>query len=195
MEGKDNIENLILKNLKGLNDNEPPAGHFIRFQEKLKEHHKKKGIKAGIVLKVAAAVIFVFLAVNQAIIYFSPGNDGILATKENDFLLSPMTPNYEEVEYYYTNSINTGLNQWKQLKRAGLVSKEEQQIMNSELKEFKKMHQSLMEDLAINPGDERIINAILEYYQIKLKVITMIIDKIQETQQLNEEKAEAIKHL
>ena len=64
MKAKDNIEEIILKNLEGLNENEPLEGHFERFEAKLKAQHKKRKITFSIVWKVAAAVIFVLLATN-----------------------------------------------------------------------------------------------------------------------------------
>ena len=36
MKEKDYIEEMILKNLEALNDNEPGEGHFERFEEKLR---------------------------------------------------------------------------------------------------------------------------------------------------------------
>ena len=69
MKAKDNIEEIILKNLEGLNDSEPLEGHFERFEARLKMQHKKKRIfSLNVVWKVAAAVIFV-LAITGFLIY------------------------------------------------------------------------------------------------------------------------------
>ena len=92
-----------------------------------------------------------------------------------------------EVEFYYTNAINVGLNQWNALKSEGLISDEEQNMMNDELKEFEDLQKSLQTDLKANPHDERVINAMLEYYQAKLGVINMIVAKLQEVKELKEE--------
>lgn len=55
--------------------------------------------------------------------------------------------------------------------------------MNDELKDFENMYKNLQEDLAANPDDERVINAMLEFYQVKLGVITMIVNKLEEVKQ------------
>lgn len=190
MEQKDKIEELIFENLEGLNDNEPMEGHFERFESKLKLQNKKKKINLSIVWKVAAVLVFTVLMTNQAYIYFSGGNQGLLSSKmnqHNDFTLASVSPEYEEVEFYYTNAINVGLNQWNELKSEGLISDEEQDMMNDELKEFEDLQKSLQSDLKANPHDERVINAMLEYYQAKLGVINMIVTKLQEVRELQEE--------
>jgi len=189
MKTKDNIEELITNNLDGLNEMEPADGHFERFEAKLKAQQKKKTITLRLVWKVAAAVVFVLLAVNQAAIYFSPDGKGLIPTKGNsEVTLASISPEYREVEFYFTNSINVSLEQWNQLKNEGAISEEEQNLMDNELLEFDRLHQSLQKDLTANPNDERVINAMLEYYQSKLHVISMIVDKLQEVQRLKAEK-------
>lgn len=94
------------------------------------------------------------------------------------------------MEFYYTNAINSGINDWKSLADAGLVSEEEQQAMKNELKDFEQRFQNLQAELSANPNDERVINAMLEYYQAKLSVITMIVTKLQEAKRQNDTKHE-----
>ncbi|NQU53627.1 MAG: hypothetical protein HQ522_13920 [Bacteroidetes bacterium] len=186
MKAKDNIEELILKNLEGLNENEPLDGHFARFEAKLNAQHKKKRFSFNVVWKVAAAVIFVFLAANQAFIYMSPNQQSSLLTafSKNEVTLASVSSEYEEVEFYYTNAINVGLNKWNTLTTDGFISDEEQQMMDTELSEFEDRFKTLQEDLAANPNDERVINAMLEYYQAKLSVISMIVNKLEEVKQI-----------
>ena len=56
-------------------------------------------------------------------------------------------------------------------------------MMKKEQQEFDQMYQKLQEDLKANPDDERVINAMLDYYQARMNVITMIINKLQEVKQ------------
>jgi hypothetical protein len=185
MTERDYIEELISKNIEVLNDNEPLEGHFDRFEAKLKLQHKTKKVNFRMVLKIAAAVVFVFLAVNQAAIYFSPDYNGKLFAgfNKNEVTLASVSPEYGEVEFYYTNAINVGLNQWDELNSEGLISAEEKELMDKELTEFEERFKNLQQDLAANPSDERVINAMLEYYQAKLSIINMIVDKLQEVKQ------------
>ena len=185
MENKDYIEELIQNNLEALNDNEPMDGHFERFEAKLKTQHKKRKISLNVVLKVAAAVVFVFLATNQAFIYFSPNSQGLIlnANRPSEVTLASISTEYKEVEFYYTTSIKTGLTQWDELNSEGYISDEEQTMMQTELEEFEKLYKSLQDDLAANPNDDRVINAMLEFYQTKLSLINMIVNKLEEVKQ------------
>lgn len=180
MKTKDNIEDLILKNLETLNDFEPADGHFERFQAKLNAEGKRKKFTLNTVWKVAAAVIFVLLATNQAYIYFAPGKS---ENSSESFTLASVSEEYSEVEFYYSNAINVGMNQWNTLKADGLISDAEQEVMNEELADFEERFKSLQTDLAANPNDERVINAMIEYYQAKLEIINMIVNKLQEVKQ------------
>ena len=187
MKTKDNIEELILNNLEGLNENEPMDGHFARFEAKLKVQHKTRRITFNVVWKVAAAVIFVLLATNQVFIYFSPNQQNLFFNSRNnsEVTLASVSTEYEEVEFYFTNAISVGLNQWNTLNDDGFISAEEQQMMDSELAEFEERFITLQKDLAANPKDERVVNAMLEYYQTKLGVINMIVNKLEEVKQKN----------
>lgn len=185
MKEKDYIEELIRENLDGLNDFEPAEGHFDRFEAKLKAQSKRKKLNFSIVWKVAAIVIFVVLAANQAYIYFAPANkNGLNENGGNTgFTLSSVSQEYGEVEFYYNTAINTGLSQWNNMKEDGLISATEQEAMNTELAEFEERFKTLQVDLAANPNDERVINAMLEYYKAKLDIINMIVNKLEEVKQ------------
>ena len=187
MKEHDKIEELIYTNGELLSDIEPKPGHFERFETKLDRLHKKRRISYSTIWKVAAAVVFILLISNQTYIFFSPNHRNFFATpnKNSNVTLASVSPKYNEVEFYFTNAIHVGLNQWNALKAEGLVSAEEQKLMNSELKEFEERFKDIQNDLAANPNDKRVINAMLEYYRAKLSVINMIVTKLEETKQKN----------
>jgi len=192
MKEKDYIEELIAKNRKELNDNEPPAGHFGRFEARLEGFQgKKKGNTLSIVWKIAAAAVFTFLIVNQTIIWFTGKDESPSGTREESGMtLASVSPEYEEVEFFYTNAIHVGLTEWERMTGEGMITKEEQQMMEHELEEFEQTFQILQSDLCANPHDERVINAMIEYYQTKLSLINMIIEKLQEVKQKNNDENE-----
>lgn len=173
----DELERLIINNRHSIQDEEPPEGHFERFEARLqKASNPARKINFRPVLKIAAIVVFILLAVNQARIYFLPEKNETLS-------LGSISEEYREVEFYYTNSIQLGMNQWEKLKNEGFVSESEQLMMQKEQKEFDQMYQKLLIDLKANPDDERVINAMLEYYQARMNVISLIINKLQEVKQ------------
>lgn len=178
-EERDDIEKLVLDNLGGLDGAEPSEGHFARFGEKLKNQEATRKINFGIIWRVAAIVVFVFLAVNQAMIYFSPKEEKITT-------LGSVSNEYREVEFYYTSSINDGLAQWDNFYKSGLLTEDDKKMMDNELNELDQVWAGLKDDLKANPTDERVINAMLEYYQNKLNVITLIIEKLREVKSQKE---------
>jgi hypothetical protein len=187
MNKRDYTEELISKNLKGLNENEPQEGHFERFEAKLEAmNQRRKVVPLHVVWKIAAAAVFAFLIVNQAIIWFSYDSRNISPISETSgFSLASVSSEYEEVEFYFTNAINVGLNQWETLVNQGLISEEEQLMMENELNEFEQVFTKLQGDLSLSPNDDRVINAMLDYYQTKLSLINMIVEKLQEVKQKN----------
>ena len=173
----DELERLILNNRSSFQENEPPEGHFERFEAKLQKASKPvRKINFQPIFKIAAIVVFVLLAVNQVRIYFFPEKQATLS-------LGSISEEYREVEFYYTNAIQLEMNQWEKLKSEGFISESEQEMMQKEQEEFDLMYQKLLEDLKANPDDERVINAMLEYYQSRMNVITLIINKLQEVKQ------------
>lgn len=173
----DELERLILNNRSSIQDEEPLEGHFERFEARLQKTAKPgRKVQLQPFLKIAAIVVFALLAVNQARIYFFP-------EKKETLSLGSISPEYREVEFYYTNAIQTGMSQWKKLSEEGLISETENQLMQKEQQEFDQMYQKLIEDLKANPDDERVINALLEYYQARMNVISLIISKLQEVKQ------------
>jgi len=173
----DELERLIINNRPSIQNEEPMDGHFERFEARLQKVSKptsKNHLK--LFLRIAAIVVFALLAVNQARIYFFPEKEEVLS-------LGSISEEYREVEFYYTNSIQSGMNQWEKLKNEGLISVTEQQMMQKEQEEFDQMFQKLQEDLKANPDDERVINAMLEYYQTRMNIMNLVISKLKEVKQ------------
>ena len=176
MNKEDKLENLISENLDVFNSQEPPEGHFERFEARLKAEEKVRSFQWNKFLKIAAALVFVFLAVNQVRMWLdTPGKDPVT--------LASISPEYAEVEFFYTRSIQSGIDSWNSLAASGIVSEEENRLMQQEFKEFERRYEEIQRELEANPYDERVINAMLEYYQAKLNVINMIVNKLMEVKQ------------
>lgn len=180
----DELERLILNNRNSFEDNEPLEGHFERFEMRLQKASKPtRKLHILPALKIAALVVVALLAVNEA-------RHWLTSEKKETLSLGSISPQYSEVEFYYTNAIQTGMKQLDTLEKEGLISKSEQQMMLKEQKEFDQMYQKLLEDLKANPGDERVISAMLEYYQSRMNVLTLVINKLKEVKQHKRSKNE-----
>jgi len=176
----DQLKNKIQKNRDAF-EVEPPEGHFERFHLRMEDKAAKKKWPAGrLYLEVAAVVLIILLAGNQARIYFGADD------RKQEILsatLSSVSPEYSEVEFYYTSAINDGMSHWKKLCEQGVISPEDQEVMETEMREFDETYARLQNDLTANPDDERVINAMLEVYQSRLSIITLIINKLEAIKQ------------
>jgi hypothetical protein len=173
MKSEDNIEQLIRDKISLLNSDEPQTGHFERFEKRMNKHLQIRYFNKTMVFRIAAAVIFMALMANQIRIW-------ILPPETHRVTLASVSPEYAEIEYYYTNAIQNGLNTWNNLTSAGIVKSEESKVMQKEIREFEQLYEELQLELQANPYDERVIEAMLNYYHTKLNLILMIINKLQE---------------
>ena len=122
---------------------------------------------------MAAAVVFVLMAVNQVHLWFAQD-------EKSPVSLAGISPEYAEIEFFYTSSIQNGIDSWNSMAASGVVSKAEDQMMQQEFAEFERRYAEIRKEFEANPYDERVINALLGYYQAKLSVIEMIVSKLEE---------------
>ncbi len=173
MKTKDYIEQMIADNLDELNGSEPPSGHFERFEARLKAERRVHPFNWQTIWKVAAAVVFVLMAVNQLHMWLTP-------EEKTPVSLAGISPEYAEIEFYYTRSIQSGIDSWNRMAASGLVSATDDLLMQQEFEEFERRYEEIRKEFEANPYDERVINALLGHYQAKLSVIEMIVGRLQE---------------
>jgi hypothetical protein len=149
-------------------EEEPLEGHFRRFEAKLDQYHAKKGgfAVAWPFLKVASILIILLLSANL-IIYFLPGK-----AAKNQTMLANSELN--ETARFYNARINSGMSSLKQMAAQGIGSEQELMQVNKEMAEMDSLYRDLQNEYSKNPNDERIINAMIEYYQTKLNIINTI---------------------
>lgn len=145
-----------------LNDQDLPKGHLDRFIKKLDSalHRNRKILKFQI-YAVAASVITV---VGLSFLLFIK----VTQFREHPPLLAGISPELEETELYYQSQIQESM---KELTTNNLIDKE----VISDFKEIDKSFRLINKDLQENPGDERIINMVIQIYQIKLDLINELL--------------------
>ena len=113
---KDELERLILNNQHSFQNEEPLEGHFERFEARLQKASKPtRKFNFQVVLRVAAIVVFALLVVNQARIWLTP-------EKKETLSLGSISPEYREVEFYYTNAIQADIKQMDVFEKEGLIT-------------------------------------------------------------------------
>lgn len=175
------LDNIIQKNRSEFDSFEPSDGHFERFEQKLKELNKKeKTFTIGYILKAAVVTILVVLSGLWVYDNFEPGtNDGIA--------LSEISPEYGEVEMYYTHLVNQ---KYSEINQCETLDSTQKGMLIYELGEMDSIYSNLKNDLKTNPNDERVINAMIQHYQLKVEVMNQILQQLQQAQNINKQKSE-----
>jgi hypothetical protein len=162
----DELDKIIIENRAEFEE-DPQDGHMQRFEERLKQQgSKRKGPQFTPFLKVAAVLVIILLSANLYIHFrgTKPGVKETVAVKSD----------FSEASFYYTNSINNGINDLEKMAREGIGSQKELVQIKHELSEMDSLFVNLKAEYKENPNDERIINAMIEYYQTKLDIVNTI---------------------
>ncbi|MDX2429744.1 MAG: hypothetical protein QNK35_02350, partial [Bacteroides sp.] len=149
--------------------------HEDRFRQKLAYPEVKK-VNFRHVLQIAASIA-VILASSIMLIRTNKSGDKIAVHE--------IPASVIEADLYYSTQVNYKVDQIRQF---DFNNTEEKTVLLDELEELDFYHQQLMNDLEANPNDERVINALINHYQMKLEVMDQII------YQLNQLKTETDKN-
>lgn len=161
-----NLEKFLREHKDQLDDQEPHNGHLEIFMKKI-NHQKKKTLFESIPNFLKVAVIITFVIFSGFIGY------QIQNMQTNNLGLGAISPEYQEVESFYTININ---NQLKQL--SCFNNEEHQNILNEELQDMDERYSQLKKELKMHPDDDRIIQAMIEYYQVKTNILNRVIEQL-----------------
>lgn len=164
------LEKIMRDYRDDFDDLEPGEDHFEHFLSKLEGSPQKNAWeKIPNFLKVAVIITFVILS-------------GMAGYQIRKFQGNPTTglsyisPEYREVEMFYTSNINDQLNLIDQM---GILDDNTQKkVLSEELKDMDERYNQLKKELQLHPDDDRIIEAMIEYYQVKTNVLNGIIDQL-----------------
>jgi hypothetical protein len=177
----DKIEKMIKENRDLFRDQEPTSGHFERFESRLKRQNgRRKTIKLTYRISRIAAVGLLMLmssmwAYNE---FISP---------ENNFMnLGDVSQEYQEVEFFFTSQINSKYEALKDFDFSDDESFKDNMLL--EIDQMDSVYIQLQTELGTNPGDERIVQAMIRHYQTKLSVISEILNKLETYQEYNTSK-------
>jgi hypothetical protein len=148
-------------------EEEPQNGHFERFEEKLRlSGSKGKQVRFSGFLKAAVVLIIMLLSANL-VLHFRNSKSELKATAMGKSDLG-------EASFYYTRKINNGIRELEKMAGEGIGSKQEIVQIKHELSEMDSLFVNLQQEFQANPNDDRIINAMIEYYQTKLDIVNTI---------------------
>jgi len=162
------IENIIKQDRMDFDNDEPRKDHFDRFQQKLQTHHDKSRWQWKELMKIAAIVAIVMVA--------SFASYQLRDLKTPQFSFGQLSPEYQEVENYFKANIDNQLDIISHLTKSSDI--QEQNTIKEELESMDKMYNQLEEELQANPKDERIIQAMIEHFQVKNNILNRIVQQL-----------------
>jgi hypothetical protein len=176
----------ILDQNNQLDNMEPEEGHFERFESKLNHRFQKKpAYNIQRILKVAA--ITVLLAMSGLWINDQLGSE---AAPAQALRLSDVSSEYAEVEMFFAGNLETKINELNQLSEQDVELRE--MIEESELASLDSVYRQLQEELATNPDDERIIDAMIQHYETKMTIINKILNELKRIKYLKSKHHEQV---
>lgn len=175
------IDKIIIENRQDFDDSEPESGHLERFRQKIHYSKPKKQSVFFSVLKIASVVILLVLSSLWIYDRFADAGDKNEISDSNTMKSIP--EEYDEARFFYASQVDKQVDIINQIDFSG--QDKEKQMLMSELADMDSVFVNLQQELNANPDDERILNAIITHYQLKIKVLNNIIDKLNKVKQTN----------
>ena len=172
------LEKQIQANRQKFDHQEPSSGHMETFEQKL-HNRQSRSLFSRIPYAMKAAVVLLLVALSSILIY-----EQARIYYQDQWVLSlqDISDEFGEAESYYTSLIN---NKYQKIDGLNSVDPRQKEMLMSELDEMDRLFHSLQKDFQANPTDERVINAMITHYQIKLEVMSQIIRQLEEVNQVN----------
>jgi hypothetical protein len=168
------FEKYMEENRESFDNYDLPEGHENRFLSKLSK--KKSSIGLKIWYGAAASLIFLTMLSYFAKDFIFERN--FINSNSKIVSLSDISSKYREVEEYYQAGIDEKIIEFKHLDC--VVDQEQILLIDKELAQFDKNYQNLQIELKNNMNDERIINAMINNYQTKIRFLELVIDQIKQ---------------
>ncbi|HNY02263.1 MAG TPA: hypothetical protein PKG48_06740 [Bacteroidales bacterium] len=174
------LERFILENRDGFDSAEPEPAHFRRFEERLEALQPRRTLTArrSLILKVAAAVLLI-ITVGALAYDLSTGSirSGFALAGQRD----DMPQEIREAVQYYDGRAATKVEDLARLTAGRKDAGEAGNVAEGELRSLDAATRELRRSLEADPGNERILDAIVRNQQMKEAVLNTLIDRISST--------------
>ncbi|MFO7617519.1 MAG: hypothetical protein R6V75_09730 [Bacteroidales bacterium] len=177
------LEEIIKENKEMFAQEEPPAGHFERFEARLRQEVRRRRLK--LVYRISSIAAIGLIALASAIFVY----DRLIDQDTMLFTLGDVSPELGKVEFYYTSQIGQNVLVIDTL-TAALTGEDYRRMVQGELASMDSVYLSLQQKLGAHPGDERIVNAMIRFYQTKLAIMNELIAYLNQINQTNNPKIE-----
>jgi len=166
------IEDIVAESRDLFDDKEPFEGHFERFSRKLDMWANVAKPKRSIVPYLLKAAVVTLLVTLSSLWTW----DNFIRPSSRRMTLSDVSPEYREVESYYISQIS--FMEGELLDLNSEANPEQNMMLQEEINSMDSIYLQLQKELKANPNDERIINAMIEHYQTKVRIMSFIVDQL-----------------
>lgn len=158
------LEELIRNNAEAFDSEEPSGDHFKKFLKKLDEsHHNVRKERVIRMLTYVASAAAVFLLVLSIVL--------LRQQPLNNNLSQSLPAEVTEIENYFQYQIESNLRTLNSsLETCPVLRKN----LQSCFRELDKSFRIIQDDLKQNPGNELVLNALINHYQTKLEILEQI---------------------
>ena len=175
----DKLEEHIRRNREELDKYTPPAGIWRRVRKEL-----KKGKSSAKQWLSIAAMIVVILG--TALVLFKPEFRWSDSKKQNNNeQLTQLTPQLKETEIYYNNLVNSLYTEATPLLTNNPEIKKE---LNSDLSQLDSICSDLKKDLNDNISNQDVVEALVQNYRIKIRILEDMLKVLKENENNPEKK-------
>ncbi len=165
----DNLEKFIENNRESFDNEEPSIEHLENFKSKLNTKNKVI-IKRSFIFKAAAILIITAITSLIAIKSYEINykND-----TNKQMTLSDVSVEYKEIESFYKNDVHIKIEELKSL--TCKVEESQKTMIFDEISVLNGVYNNLQKELLSNPNDKRIIDAMINNYQIRVELLDKVI--------------------
>jgi hypothetical protein len=161
------IEKYLIEMRDKLDTENPEPGHFKRFNKRLgKDARPARRLNFRHVLQIAASIAII-LASGIVIVKSSKGSDKVAQNS--------VIEEFQATSSYYVHQVN---NRIEDIQSYPFDNGTEKDILLTELTEMDTYYSELLVELDANPGDERVMNTLIQHYQIKIQVMDQILGQL-----------------
>lgn len=169
------LDDYIRSHLDQFNSLEPQDDHYNRFSRKLERFNAPRRYGPWItLLKIAAVLVIGFVISFTVLREFN-----FIGSGSSDLSAVISDPELSEAVDFYATQLDIS---YDKIKNLGFNDdpNEKKQVLH-ELTEMDKQVQAMEQDLKQNPDDERVVYAIINFYQIKIEMMDVIIARAQQS--------------
>ncbi|MDZ7612796.1 MAG: DUF4179 domain-containing protein [Flavobacteriaceae bacterium] len=175
---KNNFEDFIEKNRELFDVQEPEAGHFERFKEKLEAVKPVQGKGRLISLLpwlMAAASVLLLITISFAAINGKKGSE-----------LADISPEMKETQGFFESTIVKEMASIQKIK-----TPENEKIIEDGLQQMNKLevnYEILKQELKLSGQDKRVIYAMISNFQQRIEILQNIMLQLEELEEINKQK-------